>query len=173
MPNIEIKAPYQDLTRARETCLRLGARHHGLDRQIDTYFAVPNGRFKLRESSLSGPYLIPNLRSDVASAKKSDYTLIPVKNASETKRLFSELLGVDAVVSKTREIYFYENVRIHLDDVDGAGLFFELEAVYENDTEEQRRLETAKVHRLMREFDIDPSMLNAVSYQQLTKDGSL
>jgi len=169
MPNIEIKASYPDLEKARQICRQLGASFVGVDRQIDTYFKVPHGRLKLRESSLSGTYLIPYIRPDQQGPKKSDYARIEIQELEKTKNLFSQIMGVDQVVKKTREIYLIENIRIHLDQLDEAGNFFEFEAVYENDTEDQRRKEEMKVKELMIAFGISKSALLQNSYQQLVE----
>jgi adenylate cyclase, class 2 len=170
MPNIEIKAIYPELEKARKICQRLNARFVGVDRQIDTYFNVPNGRLKLRESSLSGAYLIPYVRPDKEGPKKSDYARVPVDNAEHIKTLLSQLMGVDLVVEKSREIYLVDNVRVHLDDVDGVGQFFEFEAVYEQDTREQHEIEELKVRQLMKEFEISEESLQKTSYQQLKRN---
>lgn len=169
MPNIEIKAIYPDLEKAREVCRRLGATFVGVDRQIDTYFKVPNGRLKLRESSLSGAYLIPYLRPNQEGPKKSDYARLEVADAELTKNLFSQILGVDLVVKKNREIFLIDNVRVHLDDVDGVGCFFEFEAVYDLDTVAQHKIEEIKVQTLMKEFNITEESLQKTSYQQLAR----
>ncbi len=169
MPNIEIKAIYPNLEKAREVCRRLNAKFIGIDRQIDTYFNVPNGRFKLRESSLNGSYLIPYVRPNQEGPKKSDYGRLKVDNTEHIKNLFSQIMGVNLVVKKNREIYLIENVRVHLDDVDGVGQFFEFEAVYDQDTDAQREIEELKVRELMNKFDISEGSLQKTSYQQLAR----
>lgn len=169
MPNIEIKATYQDLEKARQLCQNLGAKFVGVDRQIDTYFRVPNGRLKLRESSLSDAFLIPYLRPDQAGPKKSSYTRLKVEEIENTKSLLSQMMGIDLVVDKSREIYLIGNVRVHLDKVANIGQFFEFEAVYENDTEEERTAEEKKVYDLMGVFGIRQEHLQKASYQQLAQ----
>lgn len=166
MPNIEIKAHYPDLAKARAVCARLDARSIGTDVQTDTYFRVPQGRMKLRESSLSGAMLIPYLRPNESGPKKSDYVLLPVSDVEKTKSLLERMFGVDTVVRKSREIHLIGNVRVHLDTVEGLGSFFEFEAVYENPADEES--ERLKVEKLMREFEIGDADLQTVSYQQLT-----
>lgn len=52
MPNIEIKAIYHNLDQAKKIAIEIGAKYIGRDHQIDTYFYTPNGRLKMRESSL-------------------------------------------------------------------------------------------------------------------------
>lgn len=59
MPNIEIKARCEDLSKAREIANRLQAKPLRLIRQIDTYFNTSRGRMKLREIPGKGAWLIP------------------------------------------------------------------------------------------------------------------
>lgn len=43
------------------------------------------------------------------------------------------VLGITVVVSKTRQLFVFEGVRIHLDRVDGLGEFIDLEGVAAGD----------------------------------------
>ena len=164
--NFELKARCADLTLARERAEAIATRWLGVDEQVDTYFRVATGRLKLRESSLSGAQLVPYLRPDAPLARRSDYVVIPVPEAERTKALLSELLGVHRVVRKRREIALYQNVRIHLDRVEGLGDFVELEAVWDGDVAgeaEQRE----KVAFLREQLGIREEDLVAVSYEGL------
>ena len=164
--NFELKARCADLALARERALAIATLWLGVDRQVDTYFRVAAGRFKLRESSLSGAQLVPYLRPDAPQARRSDYVVIPVPDPERTKALLAALLGVRRVVRKQREIALFENVRIHLDRVEGLGDFLELEAVWDGDDAgeaEQRR----KVAFLRERLAIRDSDLVAASYEGL------
>ena len=164
--NLEIKARCGDLEAARAAAQRLATRRVGLDRQVDTYFCTGEGRLKLRESSLEGGQLVPYLRPDTPGPKRADYQVIPVEDAAGLKALMARILGVHRVVRKAREIFLYENVRIHLDRVEGLGEFVELEAVFDGSPAaeaEQRRT----VDYLMVELGIDPADLLPGSYEGL------
>jgi predicted adenylyl cyclase CyaB len=164
--NFELKAHCTDLALARERARAMATRWLGLDRQVDTYFRTPAGRLKLRESSLSGAQLVPYLRPDAPAARRSDYVVIPVPDPARTKQLLAELLGVHRVVRKLREIGWFENVRIHLDQVEGLGDFLELEAVWDGDgvgEAEQRR----KLAFLCERLAIRDGDLVAASYEGL------
>ncbi len=165
MPNIEIKAKYEDFEFAHSVLARLDAKPVGTDHQIDTYFKTPHGRLKLRESSLSGAQLIPYLRPDQAGPKRSDYLVIPIASPEECKRLFSELLGIDCIVDKVRKIFMIGNVRVHLDRVNNLGTFLEFEAVYTDPALEPA--EHDKIRRLMAEFRIPQESLLKNSYREL------
>ncbi len=165
MPNIEIKAKTEDLEKYREIAKKISTQHLGLDRQTDTYFATKKGRLKLRESSLSGTYLIPYLRPDSAHAKKSDYALLTTQDGTKAKELLAELLGVTQVVRKTRDIYLIDNVRVHLDEVERLGKFLEFEAVYFDPLQEAA--EFKKVNDLLKIFGVSESDLLKNSYTDM------
>ena len=164
--NLEIKAPVADPEAFRARAEALATETVGIDDQVDTYFRVPTGRLKLRESSLAGGQLVPYLRPDDDGPRRSDYQLIPVADPAGLKALLTEMLGVHRIVRKRREIWLHENVRIHLDHVEGLGDFMELEAVFDGtparEAEQQR-----KVEFLTKELRIDPASLIATSYEAL------
>ena len=92
--NIEIKAHCDDLESLKTKLLQLPVSYEGQDLQIDTFFNVPNGRLKLRESTLYGNILIPYLRPDRDGPKQSNYELIPVSDPQKVKILIVKILGI-------------------------------------------------------------------------------
>ena len=165
MQNIEIKARYPDSEKAHTIAKKIGAQWLGEETQIDTYFIVPHGRFKLRESSKHGGQLVPYIRPNSEGPKKSTYQILPVSQPSEFKKLMTEILGVDVVVEKKRSVYILGNIRIHIDVVQGLGHFFEFEAVYENLEDETK--EKQKVSDLLKVFEIHDTQLLKFSYREL------
>jgi len=121
-------------------------------------------RFKLRESSLSGSHLIPYLRPDSAEAKTSFYLRIPVENTQSVKELFGEILGVHKIIRKQREIFMYQNVRIHLDCVENLGDFVELEAVMDEKNQDIKS-EMDKISFLKKALGITEQHLIKGSYE--------
>jgi len=160
--NLEIKARGGDWEKARA----LATERVGVDEQVDTYFRTAVGRLKLRESSLSGGQLIPYFRPDADGPRRSDYRVLSVDDAPSLRAMLSEMLGVHAVVRKRREILLHENVRIHLDEVEGLGRFLELEAVFDGSAEEEAR-QRAKVRWMMEEMGLGEEDLIAGSYEQM------
>ncbi len=160
MQNIELKAHLRDLDRALAVCRRLGAIARGEIRQIDTYFNAPSGRLKLREASPGATELIHYERPDIAGPKRCDYSLAVAP--ADIKPLLAAALGVRATVAKTRTLFLLENVRIHLDRVDGLGEFIEFEAVL--GTEHSAEEGQAKVEELIARFGIAPEELLDYSY---------
>lgn len=164
--NLEIKAPVADPAAFRARAASLATETVGVDDQVDTYFRVPRGRLKLRESSLAGGQLIPYRRPDDDGPRRADYQVIPVADPDGLKALLTTMLGVHRVVRKRREIWLHENVRIHLDAVEGLGDFMELEAVFDGRAESEAA-EQEKVARLMEALGVDGASLVATSYEAL------
>ena len=69
--NLEIKAYCNNLKKTESIIKEIATEFVGIDSQIDTYFTTKQGRFKLRESTLSGSYLIPYVRPNQTEAKIS------------------------------------------------------------------------------------------------------
>jgi len=126
--NVEIKARCTDAGRIREILRAKNADFRGVDEQIDTYFNCPNGRLKLREGKIENN-LIHYLRENSADPKASHVTLFSTENGSLLKKILIDAYGEKIVVKKRREIYFIENVKFHIDAVDGLGAFVEIEAI--------------------------------------------
>ncbi len=127
--NLEIKARLRDLAAARTVAARLASAPPELQQQTDTYFQAPHGRLKLREINGSAAQLIWYARPDETAAKVSRYHLIEVANPAALRAVLDAALGVRCRVEKRREVYFYHQVRIHLDEVARLGSFLEFEAV--------------------------------------------
>ena len=164
MINIEIKARCADLEKAEEKLTALGAGPAGTFAQKDTYFRVPEGRLKLRVIGPDDGHLIFYRRKDTPEPKRSDYEIAGTTDPEALGRMLRELLGAWVEVEKRREVWLWENVRIHLDEVEELGSFVELEAVTEEQgvEESQQRVET-----LMRALEIGPDHLVACSYGDL------
>jgi adenylate cyclase class 2 len=127
--NIELKARLPDLDAARTVAQALATEPLGRQHQVDTYFRSRRGRLKLREIDGSSAQLVWYARPDEPGPKPSDYLLVPVAHLEALKAALEAALGIECVVDKRREIYLYESVRIHLDEVSGLGAFLEFEAV--------------------------------------------
>lgn len=168
MENIEIKAKISSRSLIHEKVAELEHKYVGMDSQTDTYFRTRQGRFKLRESALSGPYLVLYKRADKVGPKSSVYYKIPVDDAGGIKQILTEMLGEHTVIIKEREIFLYQNVRIHLDDVQGLGTFVEFEAVMD-ETYDDKEIETKKVEYLMHYLGIKSEDLIDTSYENLIR----
>ncbi len=126
--NIEIKARSSDRNRIRKILTSSNADFKGVDYQIDTYFNINNGRLKLREGNIEN-HLIFYSRENKSGPKQSNVILYKPNPVSNLKDVLTNALETLVVVDKKREIYFINNVKFHLDDVNGLGTFVEIEAI--------------------------------------------
>lgn len=183
--NIEVKARYPDLDRAREICRQLNARFEGVLNQIDTYFQTNAGRLKLRQirsgeaavassnaddagvapTTEERAELISYNRPNNASIRSSHYTIEPVIHPAARLAELSRTHRRTCIIRKRRELYLWHNVRIHLDDVEQLGAFIEFEGVVGPDADEQ--LSRQRVDRLVNEFAIAPADQVGGSYSDL------
>jgi adenylate cyclase, class 2 len=125
--NVEVKARVADLGRVRALAESLGARDAGVLEQTDRYYELDGGRrLKLRTMPGRPAELIRYDRPETSGIRPSDYEITSVRE--DDACLVPKSKPV-AVVTKRRELLLLDNVRIHLDTVDGLGTFVELEAV--------------------------------------------
>ena len=169
MRNVELKARDPDPDRSFERALALGADDRGEIKQRDTYFAAVRGRLKLREQEAGGSPLWDELigysRADSTEPGTSSYLRVPVADAAALREALDSALGTLVTVVKRRRVLLWENVRIHLDEVEGLGSYVELEGVAE--AESDLSVEHEKVERLRRELGIEDQDLVAGSYSDL------
>jgi predicted adenylyl cyclase CyaB len=160
--NIELKASLADRAAAQAIAERLCGPPAAVLRQIDTYFHCLHGRLKLREIDGFAAELIWYDRPDNAEAQGSEYLIAAVADAAKLRQTLARAVGIRCVVAKTRRLYLYQNVRIHLDDVDRAGSFLEFEAVLNDQIDDLAG--ERQIDDLRREFGIAAANLLAGSY---------
>jgi predicted adenylyl cyclase CyaB len=156
-----------NVQRAEENLNSIGAGLAGTFRQKDTYFRALSGRLKLREISPDEGQVVYYERSDVAGPKRSDYEVASTSDPLSMRIVLKNIFGISVEVKKTRQVWLWENVRIHLDNVKDLGHFVELEALTEEQGigESQSRIET-----LMRALEISNDDLVKGSYGDLLGD---
>lgn len=162
--NLELKAHIDSVKTMENIACSLGARSAGVLRQTDTYFAVQNGRLKLREFGKGHAELIFYRRPNKKGGRVSEYSVIPLKSSDAMKRLLGRLYHVAEVVRKKRTLYLYKNARIHLDKVERLGEFIEFEVIVSRGMKQAREL----FEFLKGEFGIGDRTI-AGSYSDLMK----
>jgi adenylate cyclase class 2 len=163
--NLELKARLESLDIARQRARELATDQLGHQLQQDTYFHCREGRLKLRSIDAGPAQLISYARPDCPDAALSRYHLVEIPDSAGLERALAAALGIWVVVCKRREIYLYHNVRIHLDQVDGLGVFLEFEAVLGPDADEPTSRE--RLDFLSRQFDLTPNRLLKESYSDM------
>lgn len=165
--NFECKARTERQEDIRRWLRENGADFRGEDLQTDTYFPLPagRGRLKLRQGNIENN-LIHYHRSNAAEARTSDVALAPVADPAALHACLSRALGLLVEVRKRREIYFMDNVKIHLDYLDGLGQFVEIEAIAPSPEWPLDRLQAQCAH-YMAVFGIRPEDVLAESYSDM------
>lgn len=163
--NIEIKAKYEDHEFARSKLKEKEAKKIGIDHQTDTYFRVKEGKLKVRKGDIEN-YLVFYRREEKSGPKTSEILLYETDQPEELNEVLKAALEVLAVVKKKREIYWLENIKIHLDKVKGLGKFIEIEL---DKTKEGSYSDKADVLNLMEEFKIEEDDLMKRSYSDLIR----
>ena len=141
----------------------MGARKHGTYHQRDTYFNTQKGRLKLRdikEESISK--LVYYEREDAQKPKTSNVIILEIDDSETLNAILERAFGTRVTVNNRREIYHYEGTQIHLDEVDGLGIFIEFERKIQNLKEDRRVLE-----ELMEMLEIKKESLISGSYSDL------
>lgn len=162
--NIEIKARVADPAALLARALALpGAQGPTLILQDDSFYAVAQGRLKLRRFADGSAELIAYQRADgpghSAGPKLSQYHRLPVAGA-DADALHAALAascGLRGRVRKRRQLVLVGATRIHIDEVQGLGHFMELEVVLTERQAPQQGEATAQA--LMAALGIAPAAL--------------
>ena len=163
--NIEIKAKCSDQEKIRKILKNRAADFKGTDHQIDTYFNVSHGRLKLREGDIEN-HLIFYDRENKEGPKEPKVILFNSDPKSTLKEILVNANGVLVVVEKSRDIYFIDNVKFHIDTVKDLGTFVEIEAIATDGDIGKEQL-WSQCNMYMRLFGIDKTDLISVSYSDL------
>jgi adenylate cyclase class IV len=165
--NVEAKARLRDLDAARRQVRACGAVFVWADEQVDRYYELEGGRrTKLRTCTRAPAELIRYDRPETAGVRTSEYDVSPVGDPVAGACLIPGATPL-VTVRKRRELWLLDDVRIHLDRVDGLGTFLELEAVVDA-THDERACEAA-VRRLLAVFGVDEADCVRASYSDLLR----
>ena len=167
--NIEIKARLRNRAAALATAARLSGAPPETIHQRDIFFRCDGARLKLRIFAPDRGELIRYERADVAQARSSRYSIARTADPLVLLDILTQSLGVTGTVEKVRTLCLVGQTRIHIDQVQGLGDFFELEVVLPpgqstaQGENEGRRIAA----ELLREFKIGPEDLIAEAYVDL------
>ncbi|CAD5215413.1 unnamed protein product [Bursaphelenchus xylophilus] len=137
---LSIKASVSDLEAMESKIFAFTESIGHLATQQDTYFNVPYGQLKLRKT-------YPNKeQGELISAKSISH--IPhlvetratrIHEASALKKTLELCISELGTIKKKRRVYVKDNVRINLDDVEGLGVYVDVEIKKDatNDVEKQ------------------------------------
>lgn len=163
--NVEIKVAVADLAAMRAAVQRIGAQWRETQEQVDRYYVVAGAeRVKLRTINGAAAQLIRYARPETAAARTSTYTVTPVRDERAGRCLVPHGPPL-VIVRKRRDIWLRENVRFHLDTVEGLSTFLELEAVV--DGAHDAATCRAQVDAIVAALHLDPATFIRASYADL------
>ncbi len=125
--NVEIKARLSDPAATERAVAAAADGPPETMEQTDTFFRVPAGRLKLRETSGGRAELIFYVRPDSPDPAESRFSRAGVADAPALRALLAAALGTAGTVRKRRLVHHVGRTRVHLDRVEGLGDFLELE----------------------------------------------
>jgi adenylate cyclase, class 2 len=162
---IEIKAYCTDKAKIRTILLKDNARFVGTDKQTDTYFKCSNGRLKLREGNIEYS-LVFYQREDLTGPKKSKVIYYHPRKDTPLKDILTTALSKLVTIVKSREIYYVDNIKFHLDSVDELGDFVEIEAIDTDGTRDENVLRE-QCNKYLARFGVQEEDLIDCSYSDL------
>jgi len=159
--NLELKIRVTSHQSLKKILKQIGARSKGLLKQKDVYYSIPNGLLKLRIENGYESLIFYN-RNENDKNRWSDFEFLKFAN-SNGEKFFKKLFDVEVIVNKKRELFYYDDTRIHLDKVNNLGNFLELETLVINGkVDAQKRF--AKIISLLK---LDESKQIRKSYRDL------
>jgi predicted adenylyl cyclase CyaB len=163
--NVEIKAYCKDQEHIRKILHQYSADFKGTDKQTDIYFNCRNGRLKLREGKIEYS-LVHYQREDKTGPKRSDVIYYHPRENTPLKDILTASLGKLVTVVKTREIYYIDNIKFHLDQVEELGNFVEIEAIDKDGSLGEITLHE-QCDRFLNLFEIEDKDLIDCSYSDM------
>lgn len=125
--NLEIKVALPSHKKVKTILNDAGAEFKGILNQKDIYYKAPSGLLKMRIQD-TNIELIRYNRNESGNTRWSNYDVIEL-SGRKVPEFFDGILTVETVVQKKRELWLYDNTRVHLDTVKNLGYFLELETL--------------------------------------------
>ncbi len=129
--------------------------------QKDTYYKWDKGLLKLRQVNGAFEFIKYN-RDETGDDRWSDYYVLRIDD-EKSEEFFADILKIEVIVKKKRELYIYKHTRIHLDEVESLGAFLELETVVTGDLDEAKK----EFDEVVNMLELDLSMQIKKSYRNL------
>ncbi len=125
--NLELKVKVDSHSKFISILKSTNTENRGILKQKDVYFKIKKGILKLRVENKT--FTLIKYFRDEKGKRWSNYELLKLEGANPEKYL-RQIFDVEVVVEKKRMVWFYNNTRVHLDEVKGLGKFLELETLF-------------------------------------------
>jgi predicted adenylyl cyclase CyaB len=164
--NLELKIRLTKHQNLKKILRRIGASNKGVLKQKDIYYSIPEGLVKLRVEN-GKESLIYYKRNENRKNRWSDFDYIKFADGKGEK-FFNKIFEVEVIVYKNRELFIYDNTRIHLDTVRSLGSFLELETLVINGKADARK----RFNTILELLGLDLSKQIRKSYRDLLLERS-
>jgi adenylate cyclase class IV len=159
--NLELKIRVTSHQSLKKILEQIGAENKGMLKQKDVYYSIPNGLLKLRIENGYESLIFYN-RNENNKNRWSDFEVLQFANAKGEK-FFDNLFDVEVIVKKKRELFYYDDTRIHLDTVKYLGQFLELETLVINGKVDAKK----RFEKIISLLKLDESKQIRKSYKDL------
>jgi predicted adenylyl cyclase CyaB len=164
--NYEIKTPISNFNEIRSIVKNLSGQFKNkkstMEYQKDIYFRTLSGRLKLRVINNRFGELIFYNRKESKKLRVSKYIISKTEDYKNLNAILSNFFKVVVIVEKIREIYIFDNIRIHLDKVKNLGEFLEFEIIYNDFNKVKKQMKL-----LIDYFNLDKHKFINHSYSDL------
>jgi adenylate cyclase, class 2 len=162
--NLELKVPSNSFNKIIKILEGINAGYIGELIQKDVYYQIKNGLLKLRIEN-GEQSLIKYSRDEKGIDRWSDFKVIKFSDG-DAEVFLKDIFKIETVVEKKRQVYIYDNTRIHLDQVKDLGEFLELETLVVNGLEDAKKRFNDIINKL--ELDLNSQIKN--SYKILLEE---
>ncbi|MDP4173333.1 MAG: class IV adenylate cyclase [Bacteroidota bacterium] len=125
--NLEIKVRLKSHKNVKTILNSIGAEFMGILKQKDIYYKGKSQLLKLRIQGNKNEFIRYN-RDESGKTRWSNYDIIDMQG-KKIPEFLQSILTVETIVEKRRELWYFDDTRIHLDTVKGLGQFLELETL--------------------------------------------
>ncbi|MBS1518157.1 MAG: class IV adenylate cyclase [Bacteroidetes bacterium] len=114
---------------------------HSTEKQTDIYYKVRSGRLKLRIINDEYSNLIYYERPEKRKIRTSNYIISKSGDFKQLNSILKKQFEVLTEVTKHRNIFIKDNIRIHIDKVRKLGDFLEIEIIYKDLSRAKKQME--------------------------------
>lgn len=159
--NLELKIKIDSIEFLIEKLKSINVKQDSILFQKDIYYKIPAGLLKLRIENKTKTLIYYN-RDEHSKNRWSDFSLLKIED-DNAEEFLSIIFKVEDIVEKERRLFWFNNTRIHLDEVKELGNFLELETlVIKGKADAEKRF-----NEIVRLLNLDLSKQIRKSYKNL------
>lgn len=160
--NLELKVKLKSFYKVKKKLKDINAKNIKLLNQKDVYYKSKGKLLKLRIEN--GEESLIKYTRDEKGTRFSNYEVLYFAKGKGEK-FFGDIFPIEAVVEKKRQLFMYDNTRVHLDAVKGLGYFLELETLVINGKADAKK----RFNFIVDALELDLNMQIRKSYRDLIK----